>query len=53
MLAATADPVELLAGALLLSELLAGLYARACDQDPAECLSELAVMLEASMPPTG
>ena len=50
MLAASADPTELLAGVLLLAELLAGLYAQACDQDPAECLSELAVMLEASVP---
>ena len=50
LLAASADPTELLGGTLLLSELLAGLYARACDQDPAECLSDLAVLLEASVP---
>lgn len=50
LLATKAEPDELLSGALLLAELLAGLYARACDQDPAQCLSELAVTLEASMP---
>ncbi|WP_409484095.1 hypothetical protein [Arsenicicoccus dermatophilus] len=50
MLASTADLHELLGGALLLAELLAGLYADACGQDPADCLSDLAVQLEASVP---
>ncbi|MCH8614177.1 hypothetical protein [Arsenicicoccus dermatophilus] len=50
VLASTADPHELLGGALLLVELLAGLYAEACCQNPADCLSDLAVQLEASLP---